>query len=64
MIAAQGLFGEEVGVDDVGDVGDINAILAGSDNSEATLACEGEDAWHDIFITRPPDEMRPQREGG
>ena len=60
MIADQGLFGEEVGVDDVGDVGDINAILAGSDNSEATLTREGEDARHDIFIARSPDQMRPQ----
>lgn len=61
--AVQGGFGEEVGVGGVLDVDHVDAVVAVSDDAEATGAGAGEDTRDEMRIADAPDEVGTEGDG-
>ena len=60
MTLGEGVFGEEVGVDDVFDVNHVDLVLSVADDAQAAGARAGEHSGHQMGITDAPNEMWPQ----
>lgn len=59
----EGDLGEEVGVDDVVDVGEVDAVLAVADDAELAGAGSLEDAGDEVGVVVAPDEVGAQGDG-
>ena len=52
---------EEMGVSGVVNIGCVDELGNGSDPSEPSRICLGDNARDKVIVTRTPDEMRPER---
>jgi len=63
VLSVEGGFGAEVGVDDVVDIAEVNAVVAVADDAEFAFVAAFEDTRDEIRVARSPDEVWTEGDG-